>query len=522
VKLLSLLAAISILASAFLSSVLITRQTIFGFDQGRDAFEARAIWHDHDVKIQGPASDIPGVHHGVLWYYLLAAPYAVNDSPIFVSFFWAAILLLTAVPWAFLTQALFKTKPITLIFICLYLLSPLSLAFTHWLNNPILGLIIAPLLLTSLWRYLHRKENSAAFLVGAFLGLLINADVAWGLYLLTLPVFLYYFKVSPTVKNAFLFFTGLLLACLTLLVSELRFGGKGIIGFAKYLTSLSPNLDTPTATIIAAVDKIALYLHNIALPVPYLLIFLGVLVLPGIIRRSRISEKDPLVFLSIWTGGVFVFYLFPSGFIGSPFMVAPVLGSVILLVSAFLYFLTPRKLLLPLLAILLVGYVSTTLSWLKADTSPLALQKGVNYQLETQILDYTYTTSQGKPFTITTVTAPLYINSLWAYLYQTYGQQKYGYLPYWLGKNQTGYLGNLPQGRRDTELFYLIQEPLEAIPELFVIKTNYEADKISDRLEEKKFGSFVVQKRRFDLDKAPIPIPTALQNMPSVLADPLL
>lgn len=518
-KNLVIITIICVFASVLLSSSLISRQTIFGFDQARDAFEARTIWYGHHIKIQGPTSDIPGVHHGVLWYYLLAVPYAINDSPVFASFFWAAILLLTAVPWAFLIQSLFKNRHLTLMALSFYLLSPMFLAFTHWLNNPILGLIATPLLLGCLWHYLQRKDNLSAFFVGVFFGILINADIAWGLYLFTIPVFLYYFKVIPTIKNVVSFFVGLLFACSTLLVSEIHFRGKGVIAFTNYLLNLAPNDLTPTKTLVGTLDKIALSLHNLILPVPFLLVFTFILILGILIYQKRASwfkQRKGVAFLSIWSGGILLFYLFPSGFIGSPFMTAPVVGSILTLFAVFLYSLNLRR---GFIIILLI-YAAATINWMRADTSPLALQKGINYQWETKILDYTYQSSRGKPFTITTITAPLYINSLWAYLYQTYGEKKYGYLPFWIGKDQTGYLGNLPQGKKDTEFFYLISEPMEAIPEMFAIKVKYEADKISDTIEEKKFGFFLVQKRRFVKNKVNVPTPA---NLPaSVLLDPLL
>jgi len=93
-----------------------------------------------------------------------------------------------------------------------------------------------------------------------------------------------------------------------------------------------------------------------------------------------------------------------------------------------------------------------------------------------------------------------------------YGKQKYGYVPQLWGKDQAGYLGDLPMQRSLTEIKqrYLIVEPSTGISQEWIIKNIYDEDLLSDIVEEKKFGEFTVQKRLFHPDKGFVATPAAL------------
>src|SRR3989344_5369865 len=53
----------------------------FGFDQARDGYSALEIFKG-DLKIIGPTTAFEGLHHGVLYYYIIAPFYGLgNMSP---------------------------------------------------------------------------------------------------------------------------------------------------------------------------------------------------------------------------------------------------------------------------------------------------------------------------------------------------------------------------------------------------------------------------------------------------------
>ena len=126
----------------------LSKQLVFGFDQARDAYEAYAIWHNHDFKILGPSSDIQGVHHGVLWYYVLVAPYLIGSgNPTIVAAIFFVLSYLTIPLCGYLTYKLFRNFHLALLAAVLYGSSPLFQVFTRWLSNPLMSLYIVPFFL---------------------------------------------------------------------------------------------------------------------------------------------------------------------------------------------------------------------------------------------------------------------------------------------------------------------------------------------------------------------------------------
>lgn len=506
-----IIAILGVIVSVFISSRFLSSQIIFNFDQARDAFETYAIWHNHDLKILGPSSDIPGVHHGVLWYYLLSIPYAIRTTPVSPAIAFALLVFLTIPLCAYFTQKLYKNTGITATAVALYALSPLFIAFTHWLSNPIIGVFVSPLILISIWQFiLGKKRIFWSATIGLLFGLLIQADFAWGLFLFTIPFYLHFYRIKPSFGQVILFMTGISLACSSFLVSEIRFGGKAIHGLADYLSNLNSISGPPTNAILSSIDRITNGIRVMALPLPYLAIFLLLIYFFYKLFKKPEAKPNPTAFLFIWTGAIIIFQFFSGGFISAVFMFAPLLMSTVILLGAMINKAFNGKTALAVIVVILIFDINISLSWLRNNYSPLSVQAGMVYQLEKQIVDYTFQAANMQPFTITTITNPLFINTVWAWHYQTYGQDTYGYVPYWQGRNQEGYLGNLPAKQFGTDTLFLIKEPDEGIPEVYVTKIIYEADKVSDIVEEKKFGDFLVQKRRFNPKKVPPAIPPTL------------
>ena len=113
-----------------------------------------------------------------------------------------------------------------------------------------------------------------------------------------------------------------------------------------------------------------------------------------------------------------------------------------------------------------------------------------------QAVDYTYQSSGGQRFSINSITAPLWLNTTWSYMYSWYGLGKYGYLPYWHGRSQVGDIGDiLPDTPKNIQIYYFIIEPQEGIPQNFVDDAISEENSKTAVVEQKNFGGIVVQKR---------------------------
>lgn len=485
----------------------LSKQLTFGFDQARDAYEAYAILRNHDLKVLGPSSDLQGVHHGVLWYYLLVLPYAIGSgSPEVVAAIFFIFSFLTIPLCAYLTYKIFSNFQVALLAAVLYASSPLFQVFSRWLSNPLISLYVVPFLLLFLWKYMEKqKKKSSVFigLVGLFFGLLIQADFAFGVFLITPPIYWFIYKIKFKLKHFVLFGAGLLLGLITYILAEIRFSGKGILAMLNFFNSSFDSPRSPVGTILLIVERTNELLSISILPFSYaillFIILVGLFVLRGLKNNH---DKDAIILLAIWLSTFFVFYLFKSGFLQSGFMFGPFLMPIIIIWS-YLLINTVRnyKLLTILLTCIFLGHFYTSYLWLKTEYSPLSVQYGISLNFEKEIIGYTYEQSKGERFIIITITNPLYINTLWAYLYEIYGEKKYGYLPYYGGGSQKGYLGNLSEQPFGTKYRYIIIEPTTGIPDYFIQQIISGENKSSDVMEEKKFGQFLVQKRMFRENK---------------------
>lgn len=85
---------------------------------------------------------------------------------------------------------------------------------------------------------------------------------------------------------------------------------------------------------------------------------------------------------------------------------------------------------------------------------------------------------------------------MWSYLYNWYGAKKYGYLPYWIGNDQIGQLGNnLQIAPTNILMHFFIIEPTYSIPDLYIGYAKGDQASMSNFVEEKSFGQVVVQER---------------------------
>lgn len=478
----------------------LVKQLTFGFDQARDAYEAFAIWHSHDFKVLGPSSDLPGVHHGVLWYYLLVLPYAIGSgNPEVVAIIFFVLSFLTVPLCGYLTYKLFHNFHAALLASILYSSSPLFQVFTRWLSNPLIALYIVPFLLLFLWRYvgIRSRNKYSTGLIGLFFGILIQADFAFGIFLITLLIYWFVYKIKFRLQDFVFFGSGLLLGVSTYILGEIRFNAKGILAMIHFFSSSLSSPRPPLETVLLIIGRINELLSITIVPFPYAIVFF--IIVSGIfllkVHKNK-HDKSAIIFLIIWMCTFIVFYLFKSGFLHSGFMFVPFLLPIIAIWS-YLVISTVRN--LKLLAILLIciflGQFYISYFWLKTEHSPLSVQYGISLNLEKEIIEYTYKQSKGEPFIIVTITNPLHINTMWAYLYEMYGQKQYGYLPYYGGRSQAGYLGNLSERLSGTKYRYIIIEPTTGIPDYFIQQIISEENKVSDTVEEKKFGQFLVQKR---------------------------
>lgn len=205
-----------------------------------------------------------------------------------------------------------------------------------------------------------------------------------------------------------------------------------------------------------------------------------------------------------------LFLFFHTGISNSYFLFFPFLAPCIILISVLIINVRFQVIRFGIVVIVCLLEVYASYSFLHTNTSLLPVQQGATLSLAKNVVNYTYAAAKGKPFTIITITNPLFINSTWDYLYATYGKS-YGYLPLFVERGQ---IGNMPDKQDATEVRYIIIEPPIGIPHIYFEKIIYEESKVSDLISEKRFGQYVVQERRLHPGKPIPPMPSQLIGSP--------
>ncbi len=131
----------------------------------------------------------------------------------------------------------------------------------------------------------------------------------------------------------------------------------------------------------------------------------------------------------------------------------------------------------------------------KSGSTLFSIQKDMVLSKQIDAIDYTYERSQGKEFSINTLTSPLWVNIVWSYLYKWYGQNTYHFVPTWHGRGQEGQVISLEPDNNKWKTGFLIIEPLDGIPQQYLPLTIGQEDSYSKLVSEKEYGAIRVQER---------------------------
>lgn len=204
--------------------------------------------------------------------------------------------------------------------------------------------------------------------------------------------------------------------------------------------------------------------------------------------RLRLGLKLLLIYL---LSPIFMLIL---GFHAAPWILIGLSPAIILAAA---YALSKLKLELAILVLLVFFISNVTIVKRATGLGQPLLAPDASAIVSTQLaaIDYTYQKADGKPFAISTVTNPLYINAVWAWNYNWYGKKKYGYLPGWLGGDQEHPYNILPEHRASKDngkLFFLLTDTSPRIPEIHKILAENWAEEHGKLVEEKDFGAIKV------------------------------
>ena len=210
-----------ILIGILFRSYQLTERFLFAADGDLYSWIVKDIVVNHHFRLVGQLTSAPGIFIGPLFYYLLVPFFLLAKmDPLGVSLLGIIIGILTILSYYFVLGKLFnKTTGLIAGFLHAILLS--TVGFDRW---------IVPTLPTKLWAiwyfYVVIKLTRGNFtllpVLGILIGLIWHVHISLITTLAAVPVAIYLSKKIPTKKQIILFFVGLIITSLPLILFEAR------------------------------------------------------------------------------------------------------------------------------------------------------------------------------------------------------------------------------------------------------------------------------------------------------------
>lgn len=476
--------------------------TYFGFDQARDAFAVKEILSGH-LKIVGPPTANGILHHGVLYYYIFAPIYLLfGGDPAAVSAF-LRVLNAAGVFLIYPIAFLLFGETVAVLSALLFAVSFEQTQFALFLNHPSLAVISVLTFYLGLTYLIFRKKETGFFLALLGLGLSIQFEFVETQLLAVFGLFVIFFrKYLPkfTAGNIIISLLSFLLPVSTYIVAEIKnnfviskqlpnllsnhSGSGSASSFSHFLFFINRHLHDNLAA-----DSRA----SVVLGIIFLTIFIYL-----IYRKLYIKQ---LLFLALWFFGGLLVYLFTKDdayFYNTGTSIALLIFSGFLLSKILL---KNKLLVLPLLSLIIISNL-----YLITKNNPLGPNQRINPQPgltlkdEKKVIDYIYQTAGEGNFAVNALTMPYNINTTWSYLFEWYGQNKYGFSPVWGGDAALGYGGGLRVETARSKLpqkRFLIIEPWEGvIPSYMVTEFLKSEENFAKVLEKKQIGTIQIWVQR--------------------------
>lgn len=475
----------------------------FFYDQARDAFAAMDVWQGDPIKVLGPQTDFPGLHHGSLYWYLLSPFYFLSGGSVWVVRAFLILLNSLAVFFIYdLTRSLFGNKKVALFAALFFALSFEAVQYARWLSNPAPAVFSVAATFWALDRLLKGKKWALAILL-----------VSWGASMQFQIFMVYQFLVFliiwisqkgfslPKVSGKVLLISSslFLISVATYILAEVKFNFQGLKTLVSFLLTQSRHGESFIGLFQSYLDSVvnvfSLNLWGINLFLAGTITVATLIATVTYIRKGK--NKNALLFLLFWMLSPILINLFTgprANFIS--------LGTLIPAVILTAYFMGELKGgLRPLfylgLATIILSNLNLIITKNREGETLFTVQKQMILGDELKVIDWVYNEAGGKPFRLNTITNPLFINATWAYLFNWYGRMRYGYMPFWWGETQVDVPGSKVKfsDNKSTDLEFLIIEPASSSNDYYPKAIEYLENTRSQVIKSQKFGYFNVEKR---------------------------
>jgi hypothetical protein len=437
-----------------------TEYMLYTYDQARDVLAAETILNGH-LKIVGPQTDIPGLFHGPLSYYIEAIPYRLLGGLPNALYFHIFANLLTLIPLYFLAKYLFENKKAALLSCFIFLISFEQVSYARWLSHA--SLIIPTLTLFYLGLYMMLIGKRWGVIIAAIgAGLAVQLELLMGYVLPVGLIFLLIFHPKLNRKNIFFGILIIFLFVSSYLAAEFKFNFTGVKGFLSYIPKEPSgfNLFLKIEKYIAQLQNVAVY--NL-IPQSKLFSFIALVLIfltyINIAFRKHFSKKYTfLLFLFLANLPLFFFLDFNAHFINMGTSIPFILILTVVLEHVRQ---KSRKIFIFLIAALAFFNVAFALEKNFEGDIIFQVYQGAIYKDSLDLVKRTYSIANGQVFSINAVTNPLFIPTKWAYVYKQYADSKHVKIPHFHGNTASVFPGVeiFPRSGEITNYEFSILEP---------------------------------------------------------------
>lgn len=471
----------------------------FAYDQARDSFAALDLLKG-DLKIIGPPTTISDkIFHGVTFYYFLAPIYFFTNGNIEVA---AGVLRIINALGVFLVFAVASNifnKQAGFLTAFLYAISYEQSQYSLFFGHPSLGVISVLVFYLGLSLLIFKNNPKGLIIALVGLGLTIQAEAVNGFLTLVLAAYVLFYKrefLKTTLKFKTLAVLIFLITVGNYILIEVKYNFRTTGAIISILTNSNSGSYSYSIWFLAA--KRFIHDNFFANEIFAAFSLLGlILIVFAFIRDKNLRSK--IKFLIIWFLGGLTPYLLASSF--SYYYSPGASVSLLVLISFLIYQLFLRNKVLAAVLALVIVWSNLLLILTQNQKGPnpdIVIQSGMVLGNQKQVLDFIYLKASKDEFAVNALTVPLNVNTTWSYLFEWYGQGRYGYLPVWGGEAAAGFAGNLKVETKRSSLpakRFLIIEPPVGIEAYRVESVIKEENYFSKIIDEKKFGTIIVQER---------------------------
>jgi hypothetical protein len=475
---------------------------VLDYDQLEDQLYTYTIAVDHKLAIIGRAVyGDPRLHHGVFYYYYNLIPFFISGGSLFASTYWNIFLNAASGIVIFILAFLLFSKRLPGLISAFIATSSFEfIKFSNWLTIDTPAIFLIPLFYLGLAGIL-KKKNWGFLLSSLSLGLAIQSDLSL-IYLIPVSLIFVIIFRPPIPKFKILFISTLifLFTISTLILTEIKLHFAGVLALLNFSNTFSGvvKLNFGQRISLFLDDFFKNFSSNLVPQRPNLGIYLAILAILAVLyhlfsKKTKKEEKSAIIFL--------LFYLLSPaitlilGYHDTPWFLIGLPGAIALICG---YAISKLKLFLIIPLLFAIGFTNASMIFTRPNEAYKLFDNFydktsyLSYQLKA--VDYTYRNSNGQPFSINAVTCPLYYNAMWAYLYNWYGKDRYGYTPTWLGGDQLHPYDLLTKSNETEKVFYMIISDTPKIQEWSKDEGKIWAKDHGKLIEEKEMEGFTILK----------------------------